>query len=220
MNLSDESQPAPAGGPAKPSRRMPAPAREGGRAQACPQPVVTRRGVLLLPVLVLAGCDQMRAEPVAELPPEVMRGAGDPARFALETAAHHFLDREAALRGYPADAAFAAAMVENASTAFQDGRFADGPWVTRLLREGRTALRQSLGLDVAALPQAVQDALLAAAAAFRRGERDVATAALARVSSRGANPVFTFDTVETPQPLRRALREGRAMLARHNEQRS
>ncbi|WP_237216696.1 hypothetical protein, partial [Falsiroseomonas oryziterrae] len=132
-----------------------------------------RRAVLLLPLLI-AACEQMRLEPVAELPPDVFRGAGDPARFAAEQAAHAFVDREAALRGNPRDAAFASAMVENASTAFQDaGRFADGPFVTRLLREGRTALRGAIGLDLALPPQQVQDALLAAAAAFRRNDAAV-----------------------------------------------
>lgn len=156
----------------------------------------------------------MRLEPVAELPPELQRGATDPARFATESAAHGFLDREAALRGNPREAAFAAAMVENASTAFQDGgRFADGPHVTRLLREGRTALRQAIGLDLAVLPQQAQDALLAAAAAFRRNDAAGAAAALAAFAVRGARPAEALARLETPQPLRRALREARAMLA-------
>ncbi len=184
------------------------------RAPALKVETISRRGWLFLSLTALAGCDQMRNEPVAELPPGLMRGAGDPARWATETAAHAFLDREPALRGNPGDAAFAAAMVENASTAFQDGRYTDGPWVTRLLREGRTALRQLLGLEVTATPQAVQDALLAAAAAFRRGDREGAGAALAPVAARRANPVPGFESVETPQPLRRALREARVMLNR------
>lgn len=169
---------------------------------------------ILLPLLLLAGCDTMRAEPVAELPPEVMRGAGDPARFATEMAAHAFLDREAGLAGAPAEAAFAAAMVENASTAFQDGRFPDGWWVTRLLREGRTALRQDLGLDLALPPQAVQDALIAASTALRRGDRAAAGAALRGVTARGSDPMAALGVLRTPQPLRRALREARNMLSR------
>ena len=175
-----------------------------------------RRAALLLP-FILAGCDQMRLEPVAELPPEVLRGAGDPARFAAETAAHAFLDRERQLPGNPREAAFGAAMVENASTAFQTGRYADGPWVTRLLREGRTALRQAIGLDLALPPQQVQDALLAAAAAFQRGDAAAAAAALAPVATRGARPAEALARIETPQPLRRALREARNMLARDRE---
>ncbi|PWS34158.1 hypothetical protein DFH01_26380 [Falsiroseomonas bella] len=175
-----------------------------------------RRGLLLLPLL-LAACERMTVEPVAELPPEVMRGAGDPARFATESAAHAFLDRERALRGDPAAAAFAAAMVENAATAFQDGgRFADGPWVTRLLREGRAALRQAIGLTAEATPQQAQDALLAAAAAFRRGDQAGAAAALAPVAQRNADPATALAALETPQPLRRALREARAMLSRES----
>jgi hypothetical protein len=175
---------------------------------------VIRRGVLLLPLL-LAACERMTVEPAAELPTEVMRGAGDPARFAAESAAHAFLDREGALRGDPAGAAFASAMVENAATAFQHaGRFADGPWVTRLLREGRGALRQAIGLSAEATPQQAQDALLAAAAAFRRGDQAAAAAALAPVAQRGADPATALARVETPQPLRRALRETRTMLNR------
>ena len=175
---------------------------------------VNRRALLLLP-LVIAGCDQMLLESVAELPPEILRGAGDPGRFAAENVAHAFLDRERELWGKPGDAAFAAAMVENASTAFQDsGRFADGPWVTRLLREGRTALRAAIGLDLALPPQQMQDALLAAASAFRRGDPAAASAALAPVVARGGHPAEALARVETPQPLRRALRETRDMLRR------
>jgi hypothetical protein len=175
-----------------------------------------RRAALLLPLL-LAGCDQMRPEPVAELPPEVHRGAGDPARFAAETAAHAFLDRERQLAGNPRDAAFASAMVENASTAFQTGQYADGAWVTRLLREGRTALRQAIGLDLALPPQQVQDALLAAATALQRGDAAAAAAALAPVSAPGARPAEALARLQTPQPLRRALRETRSMLSRASE---
>jgi hypothetical protein len=174
---------------------------------------VRRRALLLLPLL--AACERMTVEPVAELPPEVMRGAGDPARFAVATAAHAFLDREAALRGDPAGAAFAAAMVENAATAFQDaGRFADGPWVTRLLREGRAALRDAVGIAAEATPQQAQDALLAAAAAFRRNDAAGAAAALAPVAKPGARPAGALAALETPPPLRRALREARTMLDR------
>lgn len=178
--------------------------------------MMRRRAALLLPLL-LAGCDQMRPEPVAELPPGLQRGAGDPARFAAESAAHAFLDRERELPGNPREAAFASAMVENASTAFQSGRWTDGPWITRLLREGRTALRQAIGLDLALPPQQVQDALLAAATAFQRGDAAAAAAALAPVAAPGASPAQALARLSTPQPLRRALRETRQMLARDLE---
>jgi hypothetical protein len=176
--------------------------------------VIGRRAALLLPAFLLAGCERMTVEDTVRLPPELDRGAGDPARFAAETAAHAFLDRERQLRGNPREAAFAAAMVENATTAFQDGRFTDGMWVTRLLREGRAALRQAIGLDPAAAPQAAQDALLAAAAAFARNDQAAAAAALAPIAAPGARPAEALAAVSTPQPLRRALRETRAMLGR------
>lgn len=170
-----------------------------------------RRAALLLPLL--AGCERMTLEPEAVLPPGLVPGAGDPARFAAESAAHAFLDREAALRGAPAEAAFAAAMVENAATAFQTaGRYPDGPYVTRLLREGRTALRQAIGIDPEAAPQAAQDALLAASEAFRRRDEAAAAAALAPVAQRGAEPARALATLETPPALRRALRATRQML--------
>ena len=174
---------------------------------------MNRRALLLLPLL--AACERMTVEPVAELPPSLDRGAGDPARFASESAAHAFLDREAALRGDGAGAAFAAAMVENVATAFQHGgRYADGPWVTRLLREGRTALRLAIGIDPAIGPQQAQDALLAASDALRRNDTAAAAAALRPVAMRGADPVAALGTLETPPALRRALRETRTMLNR------
>jgi hypothetical protein len=86
--------------------------------------------------------------------------------------------------------------------------------VTRLLREGRAALRQAIGLAPEATPQQAQDALLAAAAAFRRGDQAGAAAALAPVAQRGADPATALAGLETPQPLRRALRETRTMLNR------
>ncbi len=172
-----------------------------------------RRALLLL--ALLGACDQVRVEPVAELPPGLPPGAGDPLRFALETAAHAFLDREAALRGDPAQAALASAMVEFLATAFQDAsRFADGPWITRLLREGRTALRGVVGIDAPVLPQAALDALLAARTAFRRGDAAAAAAALAPVAAPGARPASALAALETPPPLRRALRETRSLVAR------
>jgi hypothetical protein len=85
--------------------------------------------------------------------------------------------------------------------------------VTRLLREGRTALRQAIGIDLSATPQAAQDALLAAAAAFARNDVAGAAAALAPVAARNARPAEALSRIETPPPLRRALRALRNMLA-------
>jgi hypothetical protein len=177
--------------------------------------MIPRRAALLLPLLATA-CGDMRAEPPARLPPGVVEGAGDPARFAVETAAHALLDRPQALRGDPRAAAFAVAMLEHATTAFQDGRFPDGWHVTRLLREGRTALRSAIGVRAETSPQDAQDAFLAAAEALRRGNRGGADQALAAVSAPGARPLATLATLDLPQQTRRGLRETREMIRRAN----
>lgn len=131
----------------------------------------------------------------------------------METAAHSLLDRAGALPGRPTEAAFACAMVEHAATAFQDGLHIDGFHVTRLLRDGRTALRAELGLDPAATPQSALDAMIAAAAAFRRGDPGAAAAALAPVACAGRDPARHLAALAPPEPLRRALLAARRMFA-------
>jgi hypothetical protein len=101
------------------------------------------------------------------------------------------------------------ALVEYLATAFQDGREVDGRHLTRLLREGRTALRISLRIAAEAPPQAVAEAMFAAAAAGRRGDAAGATAALAPLGASWAG----FDPEGTGlAPLRRALRTARDAL--------
>ena len=131
----------------------------------------------------------------------------------METAAHSLLDRAAALPGRPAEAAFACAMVEHAATAFQDGLHPDGFHVTRLLRDGRGALRAALGIDPAAGPQLVLEALLAAASAFRRADAAAAAMALAPVAAKGLDPARPLSALVPPAPLRMALVAARRMLA-------
>jgi hypothetical protein len=102
-------------------------------------------------------------------------------------------------------------MVEHATTAFQDGLRADGFHVTRLLRQGRAALRAELGIHAGAAPQAVLDALLAAASAFRRDDPAAAAAALAPLAT--ADSARRLATLAAPAPLRQALLAARQMLA-------
>lgn len=131
----------------------------------------------------------------------------------METAAHSLLDRAGSLPGRPAESAFACAMVEHAATAFQDGLHLDGFHVTRLLRDGRAAMRVELGLDRAATPQAALDALLAAATAFRRGDPGAAALAMAPTAATGRDPARHLAALAPPEPLRRALLAARRMLA-------
>ncbi|GGC48051.1 hypothetical protein GCM10011504_28120 [Siccirubricoccus deserti] len=170
--------------------------------------LLTRRLLARLAALLpLTGCDDgWQPEPPVRLPPGLPEGATEPRRWALAGAAGHFLDRPATLRGQPAEAAWAAALVEYLATAFQDGREVDGRHLTRLLREGRTTLRAALRIPPEAPPQAVAEALFAAAAA---GRRDDAAAALAPFGATLAG----FDPESAAlAPLRRALRAARDAL--------
>ncbi|MFC7538899.1 hypothetical protein ACFQU2_04700 [Siccirubricoccus deserti] len=117
--------------------------------------LLTRRLLARLAALLpLTGCDDgWQPEPPVRLPPGLPEGATEPRRWALAGAAGHFLDRPATLRGQPAEAAWAAALVEYLATAFQDGREVDGRHLTRLLREGRTTLRAALRIPPEARPR-------------------------------------------------------------------
>jgi hypothetical protein len=171
---------------------------------------VPRRGLAWL--LGLAACDAWEAEPSVRLPPGLPEGATEPQRWALAQAGALLLDRPQDLSGRPAEAAFAAALVEYLATAFQDGRHADGRHVTRLLREGRAPLRAMIGLVAEAPPQAAADALFAAAAAGRRRDAAAAERALAPLAKPGASPWAALAALDPPGPLRRALRAARDML--------
>ncbi|MCO6417707.1 hypothetical protein JYK14_16280 [Siccirubricoccus sp. KC 17139] len=167
--------------------------------------LLTRRFLARLAALLpLAACDDgWVAEPMVRLPPGLPPGATEPRRWAFGEAAARLLDRPAGLRGAPAETAWAAALVEYLATAFQDGALPDGRHLTRLLREGRTALRLTLGLPVEAPPQAMADALLAAA-----GRRAGA------VPAPLASALAGFDPEDARlAPLRRALRAVRDALA-------
>jgi hypothetical protein len=173
--------------------------------------LLTRRLLARLAALVpLAGCDDgWQPEAPVRLPPGLPEGATEPRRWALAGACGHFLDRPAALRGQPAESAWAVALVEYLATAFQDGREVDGRHLTRLLREGRTALRTTVGISAEAPSQAVADAMFAAAAAGRRGDAAAAAAALAPL---GASWAGLDPEGAGLGPLRRALRAARDAL--------
>ena len=174
-----------------------------------------RRALLALPAAaLLPGCaEPLLPEPEAALPAAAVPEEADPLRFAVETAARRMVDQAALLRGQPGEAAFACAMVEYATTGFQDGTYGEGPWLTRLLREGRTALRSTLQLYQGATPQAAVDALLAAAEDFRRGEPQASVLSLVPLTRLGSWPSLTLSELDPPGPLRRALREARRVVA-------
>lgn len=150
----------------------------------------------------------------ASLPPGMPPGAGDPLRFAVETAAFRLLDRP--VPGDPAGAALAMALLEYAAPTFATEPMADATWVAQRLREGLAALRGALGIAPAAAPQMVIDSMLAAHAAWQRGDGAAAAAALAPLANPGVRLAQALSAMPVPEPLRRALREARGALARQN----
>jgi hypothetical protein len=130
--------------------------------------------------LLLAGCAEVARPPPAPAPADLVAGAPDPARAAIDAAASAFADRGAGLAGRPAAAAQAAAQLEYAAEAFNgDPRWAAMPeGVRREMLLAREELRDAVGLDGAAPSRAAVSALLGAARALRAGDRRRAAAAL------------------------------------------
>jgi len=157
---------------------------------------VRRRGLLALAATaVIAGCDSHPAEPVVRLPVGLVEGATDPRRSAISQATAMLLDRPGDLAGKPALAARALGLCEYLATAFQDGRYVDGPRLTRILREARLAWRQEIGMTPVAPPQTAADALLA-------GDSVVVNA----LAAPGSEPWKALAGFHPPPSLRRALR--------------
>ena len=135
----------------------------------------------LLAVVLLAGCAEVTRRPPAPAPADLVAGAPNPARAAIEAAASAFADRGARLLDRPAEAAQAAAQLEYATEAFYtDPRWAAMPeGVRREMVLARSELRDAIGLDEAAPSGRAVSALLGAARALRAGDRRRAATALA-----------------------------------------
>jgi len=175
---------------------------------------VTRRGALAA-ALLLAACDGgMKVENVI-LPVGAVRGAGDPFAQAVEMASFQLAMRPDQLAGRPADAAVAVMFYEFAAAEAGNGRLVD-QHPARLMREGRPHLRAAAGILGEAEPQAVIDALWAAAEALRRGDEAAARTAFAAPVFRGPAEVQrqALDRLAVPSQAVRGLRELRAHLER------
>ena len=140
-----------------------------------------RRAILLLPP-VLAACTggPPRQDPVQL--PETARDGGitDPARSAILSASFVF-GQPASIAGDAAAGAEALARLEFLAVELDVGpRWIEmNALVPPLLAQGRAEARAAFGLDPAAPPQRVMDALYGAAAALRAGDSARAVAALA-----------------------------------------
>lgn len=139
-----------------------------------------RRRLLLLGLLA-AGCEEMRAAPVAlPLPPDLAPAVGDPARAVIVDAELAFRNQAAALQGRPAEAARAAARLEwlAADIPASPRWAAAAPTLGFPLRGARDELRRAIGTDPAAPAERVVPALAAAGRALQRDDRAAAEAAL------------------------------------------
>ncbi len=145
-----------------------------------------RRLPLILLVL-LAAC---AATPPAEVPPVPLQpnaSAADPGRQAVLSTAYVFADPRH-VAGRPADAAWAVAQLEWMAVALPQDPFWIGalPTLFPALREATQEVRGALGVAPLATPAEAVQAFVAAAAAFGRGARQDAVAALAPVAAGGA----------------------------------
>jgi hypothetical protein len=142
---------------------------------------LSRLGLLLAPLLAVAGCASQAPVPYANLPPDAVVGAGDPTRAAILTSAYTF-GAPASAAGRPDVGAVAAADVEHLATEIPTGpRWVEfTPLVGEELIGARAELRAALGIAPDAPPQAVVDALYAASRAWRAGDAAAAEQALSQ----------------------------------------
>jgi hypothetical protein len=138
--------------------------------------------------LSLAACAPVpQAASSAPVPLPATAGAGDPLRGAITSAAYAFGDARR-LDGRPAEAARAVARLEWMATDLpRDAYWAPAAAVTAgPLRQGRDEVRGSLGIPRDLPASAVAGAMIQAATALDRGDRQAGAAALAPLAaSRG-----------------------------------
>ena len=151
-----------------------------------------RYAILALATLGLDACAQPQSvvpEPRSGYlaPPTLVFPAstiGDPVRTSVQWAAAYLADPPSRLAGNPALAAQVAAQYEHATVGLKEMRFFGySPLMQIRMDQGRTALRESLGIAPDAPPELVIDQLSQIAVALRRGD----TAAAERLASA---PVF------------------------------
>lgn len=141
-----------------------------------------RRAAVVFALFAAAGCAEMRQPPAPVPVPlsAVAPSSADPIRGAIGAMAPAFADRARGLAGRPAAAAQAAAQLEFVAAAIpRDARYAPVPEsVRRDLALARVELRDALGVQEDAAPEAVVRSLLAAAEALRAGNAGRAAASL------------------------------------------
>lgn len=157
-----------------------------------------------LAVLLLLGACATAPIDTASLPRDAVDGVGDPTRAAVLGSAYAFA-APAHLAGQPAAAARAAAQVEYLATEITTGaRYVEwSPAVGMELQGARAELRTALGIPAASRPQAVVDALYAAARALQRGDTAAADAALATAAAADRHALLLRLSALPPLPRTR-----------------
>lgn len=148
-------------------------------AMFLPEIVPAMVRILAACLLPLLGACAVPAPPSAQLPPDAVEGAGDPARAAILGSAYAFA-APAHLSGQPAEAARALAQVEYLAVEIPTGpRWVEwSPLVGAGLQQARAEMRAALGIPAGAAPQQVVDSLYAASRALQRGDTAAAEGAL------------------------------------------
>ena len=146
--------------------------------------MAARRAVLSGGVMALAGCAGVPV-PFARMPPDPQLGFADPARQAIIHAAYAF-PATGSMAGRPWEAAQAIQEAEFLAVELNYGQrwIEMSPLPKMAFVQARPEWRAALGIDPAAEPQAVIDALTAVRYAFGGQDRVAAAAAL-------RPPVFT-----------------------------
>lgn len=154
---------------------------------------------LMLTLAALPGCAEMRTpRPAFDLPLDLVPGATDPMRQAVDLAAADFADQGAALAGQPARTARAAARLEFlAQLLTTDPRYAALPTGMILSLGGAVGeVRRAIGLSEATPPEQAVTLLADIARALEAGRRPAFPQAVFP-----AGPEMTLRRLREPGPL-------------------
>ena len=163
-----------------------------------------RLALCLLPALLLGACAGTAPRETAQLPRDAVDGVGDPTRAAVLGSAYAF-STDSHLAGRPDAAARAAAQVEYLAVEIPTGpRYVEwSPAVGMELQGARAELRTALGIPAASQPQAVVDALYAAARALQAGDTAAAELALQRAEAADRHALLVRLSALPPLPRTR-----------------
>jgi len=147
-----------------------------------------RRSLLTLGLLAAAGCTQAPGTPPAQgirffnLGPFAAPVGTDPVVTSVIQSSSYLADPRRRLAGRPGLAAQTVAQYEFATVGLNEPRFTGlNPLTQVMMGEGRTALRETVGIRADASSDLVIETLAAVAGALQRDDRAAAEAAMARL---------------------------------------